>query len=230
MNYEKLCRGCGHRIAMHIIDDIIEKRNLKEKVILALDVACCSLIIDDCEYDSIMSPHGRVLPVSKGIKSIKKDRIIVSYMGDGAAYNIGMGEMVNAAMRNDDALIIVINNGFLSMTGGQASNTALNGAITASTPYGKDKTKDGEALKFENILAGFNVSYFARAALNSKKNIDDAYLYINKAFDKYISCGGFNMVELVSPCPSNFRLSPKDMFKYIDDVVLKYYKTGEFIC
>ena len=64
--YDMLCAGCGHRTAMMLLDDIINEMHLKEKVILALDVACCSLLIDYVDYDAIMCAHGRVLDVTKG--------------------------------------------------------------------------------------------------------------------------------------------------------------------
>lgn len=230
MKYDKLCQGCGHRIAMHIIDDIVREEKIEKKIILALDVACCSLIIDDAEYDSIMCPHGRVLPVTKGIKSIKNDSIVISYMGDGAAYTMGLSEMLNSAMKNENAFVIVINNGYLSMTGGQTCNTTIKGVKTTSSPYGKDEKIEGNAIKIEKLIKNFNISYMARAALNNEKNINDAYRYIKKALKKYINEGGFNLVELISPCPSNTKLTPKDTFKYIEDFILKYYEVGEFIC
>ena len=106
--YDMLCPGCGHRTAMMLLDDIIKEKNIKDKIILALDVACCSLLIDFVEYDSIMCAHGRVLDVTKGYKSMRKDNVVISYMGDGAAYSIGIEEMIHSARRQDDALVIVI--------------------------------------------------------------------------------------------------------------------------
>lgn len=230
MIYDELCPGCGHRIAMNLIEKVIEEKKIAEKTIIALDVACCSLFIDKLPYDSIMCAHGRVLPASKGIKNIKEDSIVVSYMGDGAGYSIGLNETVSSALRNDNVLMIVINNMLFSMTGGQASPTTLSGIKTITTPYGKDKIKYGDALKIEDVISKFNISYLARAALTNKDTINDAYKYINIAFENYIKNGGFNMVELISPCPTNNHMKPKDIYKYIDDEILKYYKLGEFVC
>ena len=212
--YDMLCAGCGHRTAMMILDEIINKNSIKEKTIMAFDVACCSLLIDFVDYDSIMCPHGRVLDVTKGYKSMRNKNVVISYMGDGAAYSIGIEEIIHSARRNDDSLVIVINNGLYSMTGGQISPTTI-------------VNENGFCI--ENILKAFNISYFARAALTDIENLNLAKNYIQIALDKYMNKGGFNMVELLSPCPTNYKTTVKDAIDIINDKVSKVYKIGEFI-
>lgn len=211
--YDMLCPGCGHRTAMALIDDIINEKNLKNKIILALDVACCSLLIDYVNYDSIMCAHGRVLDVTKGYKSMRKENVVISYMGDGAAYSIGIEEMIHSARRKDDAFVIVINNGLYSMTGGQITPTTII---------------DNKGFLIEELLKPFNITYGARAGLTDINNINKAKMYMTKAIDNYINIGGFNIVELLSPCPTNYKVSPKDAVNYINEEVSKIYKIGEF--
>lgn len=215
--YDMLCAGCGHRTAMMLLDEIISEKNLKEKIVLALDVACCSLLIDFVDYDSIMCAHGRVLDVTKGYKTMRRENIVISYMGDGAAYSIGMEEMVHSARRNDDILAIIINNGLYSMTGGQVAPT-----------YVDDESGSG-GFKIENLISNFPINYLARAAVTDKENIELAKKYICTAFDKYIEKGGFNLVELLSPCPTNYKMTPKDAVDMINDKLTKVYRIGEFI-
>ena len=220
--YDMLCAGCRHRTAMMMLDDIIGERKLKERIILAIDVACCSLLIDFVSYDSIMCAHGRVLDVTKGYKEVRKDNIVISYMGDGAAYSIGIEEMIHSARRNDDALVIVINNGLYSMTGGQLAPTYVDTIVNS-------EARLYEGFKVEDVIAKLPISYLARAALSDKENIDIAKKYINTAFDKYTNAGGFNLVELLSPCPTNYKMTPKDAADMINDKWSKIYKIGEFI-
>ena len=214
-----LCPGCGHRTAMMLIDDIIKQKNIKEKTMLALDVACCSLLIDFVAYDSVMCAHGRVLDVTKGYKTMRKDNVVISYMGDGAAYSIGMEEMVHAARRNDDALVIVINNGLYSMTGGQITPTYID----------TQNSNEYKGFLIENLLNGFEISYLARAALTDKENIDNAKKCLDKAFTKYMTTGGFNLVELLSPCPTNYRVTAQKAAEMINDSISKIYKIKEFV-
>ena len=216
--YDMLCAGCGHRTAMMLLDDIINEMHLKEKVILALDVACCSLLIDYVDYDAIMCAHGRVLDVTKGYKSIRKDNVVISYIGDGAAYSIGIEEIVHSARRNDDTFIVVINNGLYSMTGGQISPTYIDNNIEASNGF-----------LIENVIGNFPIKYLSRGAVTDSDNIKISRKYLKKALSNYINSGGFNIVELLSPCPTNYKLSPKDMTDKINNEFTKIYKIGEII-
>ena len=213
--YDMLCAGCGHRTAMMMLDEIIKEKKLKEKTILALDVACCSLLIDYVDYDAIMCAHGRVLDVTKGYKTMRQENIVISYMGDGAGYSIGMEEMVHSARRNDDVLAIIINNGLYSMTGGQVAPTNIGTKLYDSPSNGNI------GLKIENIRSSFPISYLARGVLTDKENIDIA--------KKYIEHGGFNLVELLSPCPTNYKLKPIEMVDVINNEWTKVYKIGEFV-
>lgn len=214
--YDMLCAGCGHRTAMMLIDDIVREKKIKEKIILALDVACCSLLIDFVDYDSIMCAHGRVLDVTKGYKEVRKENIVISYMGDGAGYSIGIEEMIHSARRNDDALVIIINNGLYSMTGGQIAPTYIN-------------TNSDIGFHIEDVIGKLPITYLARASLSDKENIDLAKKYLAKAFDNYIDRGGFNLVELLSPCPTNYKMTPKEASDFINEKISKVYKVGEII-
>ena len=231
--YDMLCPGCGHRTAMMLIDEIIKEKQIKEKTILALDVACCSLLIDFVDYDSIMCAHGRVLDVTKGYKEVRKDNVVISYMGDGAAYSIGIEEMVHAARRNDDALVIVINNGLYSMTGGQISPTYVeikkDNKVLNDSDVLNINSINKLGFHIESIIGGLPISYLSRAALSDKANIDIAKKYITTAFDKYIKNGGFNLVELLSPCPTNYKMTIKDAADMINNKMSKVYSIGEFV-
>lgn len=205
--YDLLCPGCGHRTAMNIIDKIIADMNIKKNVIFAHDVACCSLLTDYVYYDGIMCPHGRVIPVSIGIKSARYENFVLSYMGDGAAYEIGFNELIHAASRKDDICAVVINNGILAMTGGQKTSTNLS--------Y--------QNFKIENIFKSFNVSFMARAILSDKKNIDIAEEFLREEFNTYMTKGGFNIVELISPCPTNYKKSINECVDILNTVVKNRY-------
>lgn len=218
--YTMLCPGCGHRTAMTLLDELIAKKGLKEKTVLALDVACCSLLIDEVEYDSVMCAHGRVLDVAKGYQSVRKDRCVISYMGDGAAYSIGIEELIHSARRGDHAFVVVINNGLYSMTGGQVAPTYVGDAAP-------DDARAG--FRVEDLLSSFPVRYLARAALTDAEQIALARQYLETAMDGYLAGSGFHLVELLSPCPTNYKLSPKDMADLINRQMAVHYPLGELV-
>lgn len=206
--YDLLCPGCGHRIAMNIIDGAIEKLGIKNKVIFAHDVGCCSLLPDEAYYDGIMCPHGGVISVSVGIKNSNEDKFVLSYMGDGAAYTIGLNELIHGATRKDDLCVIVINNGIFAMTGGQKDTTSI----------------DNQDFLYENVIKCFNPSFMARAALTDKENVDFAKECIEECFDSYVNNGGFNIVELLSPCPTNYKVSSTEYVDAINNLAKTRYK------
>lgn len=226
--YDMLCNGCGHRTAMSLIDKVINEYGLKEKTIVLFDVACCSLLMDYVDYDDVMCPHGRVIDVSRGYKMLRKDKIVISYMGDGAAYAIGIEEMIHSARENSDLFLIVINNGLYSMTGGQYAPT-FTGIDKSNLNSDKKDIDFDKVLKIENILKEFNISYLARCALTDKKNIDFSYECIKKQMDIYMNRGGFCLTELLSPCPTNYKMSIKENIDLIDENIKQVYKIGEFI-
>lgn len=138
------CPGCGHGIAARLIGEIIDEMGLQQDFIPTVDVACGALNMDTWRFDTVMAAHGRPVVVAIGVKKVRKDKLSVAYIGDGAAYAIGMAETMHAALRNDNVVVIVMNNGVFGMTGGQMAPTTLIGQKTTSSPKGRDPKKQGE--------------------------------------------------------------------------------------
>lgn len=40
---------------------------------------------------------------------------------------------------------------------------------------------------------------------------------------------GFSLVEIISPCPTNWGLTPVDSMKHIKEETLKVFEIGEFV-
>ena len=137
------CPGCGHGLATRLIGEVSEELGIQEKMLAVVDVACCSFNIDYWRYDTIMAAHGRDIPTAVGVKHIRPANPVFAYLGDGAAYSIGMAETVHAALRNDNICVFVVNNSVFGMTGGQMAPTTLPHQKTATSPKGKDPAKYG---------------------------------------------------------------------------------------
>ena len=181
------CPGCGHGLAVRLIAEVAEKMALNEKLITVVDVACGSLNINSWKFDTIMAAHGRPIPTAIGVKKVRPDNVTLAYIGDGAAYAIGMAEMMHAGIRNDNIITIVINNGLFGMTGGQCAPTSLPGQITTSTPYGKDPNKLGMPFRIEEAFSGLDVAYLARGSMADVKGMTQSKKYVEKAFEKHLA-------------------------------------------
>lgn len=222
------CPGCGHGLAVRLIAEVAKELDVEEKLLTVVDVACGSLNIESWRFDTAMAAHGRPIPTAVGIKKVRKDNPVLAYIGDGAAYSIGMAETMHAGIRNDNIITVVINNSLYGMTGGQCAPTSLPGQITTSTPYGKDPKKAGMPFKIEDAFSGLDIAYLARGSMADAKGMVISKKYIKKAFEKHLNNEGFCLVELLSPCPTNLNMSPVKAAQRINDEMLKYFPVGEF--
>ena len=222
------CPGCGHGLASRLIGEVAEELGIVEKTIAVVDVACCSFHIDYWNFDTIMSAHGRDLPTAVGAKHIRPDCAVFAYLGDGAAYSIGMAETIHAALRNDNIVVIVINNSVFGMTGGQMAPTTLPGEKTATSPKGKDPSRYGTLSGLE-LVKTMDVAFAARGELVGSAGIINAKKLIKKAFEHQLNGDGFSMVELLSPCPTNLNLSPVKTKEFVHNEMTKYFPIGVFV-
>lgn len=221
------CPGCGHGLAVRLIAETAEKMGLNEKLITVVDVACGSLNINSWKFDTIMAAHGRPIPTAIGIKKVRPENPVLAYIGDGAAYAIGMAEMMHAGIRNDNILTVVINNGLFGMTGGQCAPTSLPGQVTTSTPHGKDPAKWGMPFQIEKAFSGLHIAYLARGSLADAKGIRISKKYIETAFEKHMAGEGFCLVELLSTCPTNMNMAPVKCVQRINEEMIPYFPLGE---
>jgi len=143
--------------------------------------------------------------------------------------SIGIAEVVHAANRGENITIIFVNNSVYGMTGGQMAPTTLLGQKTTTSPYGRDFTQDGYPIRMAEMLATLEgVSFSARVAFNSPKNLLQAQKAIRKAFEMQLNRMGFSIVEILSACPTNWGLSPLEAKKRIEEEMIPYYPLGVF--
>ncbi len=222
------CPGCGHGLIVRLIAEVMEEMNLSDKLLVAIDVACCALAYESWRFDTVLSAHGRPVVTAIGIKKVRKKNPVLAYLGDGAAYSIGLAETMHAAIRNDNVVTIIANNTVYGMTGGQTAPTTLPGQRTTSSPHGRDPEKTGKPFRIEEALSGLDVAYLARGALTSPAEIQKTKKMVRKAFEKHMANEGFSLVEILSPCPTNLNLTPVKNMQRITEEVIPIFPLGEF--
>jgi 2-oxoglutarate ferredoxin oxidoreductase subunit beta len=170
------------------------------------------------------APHGRAIAVATGIKRANPGLVVFTYQGDGDLAAIGTAETVHAANRGERLTVIFVNNGVYGMTGGQMAPTTLSGQQTTTTPGGRAALRDGYPLDLSQMLAVAAGSvYIERTAVTSPKNIIKTKKAIKKAFQIQMDDLGFSLVEILSACPTNWKLSPADACKRIDNEMTQHY-------
>ncbi|MBI5144734.1 MAG: 2-oxoglutarate oxidoreductase [Candidatus Omnitrophica bacterium] len=221
------CPGCGHGIAHRLIAELVDELGIREKVIAIAPVGCAVIAYDYWDFDCSEAAHGRALAVATGIKRMRPENIVFTYQGDGDLAAIGTNETIHAANRGENLTVIFINNAVYGMTGGQMAPTTLAGQKTATTPEGRDVKSQGYPLKISELLAQLPaVKYVERASLHSPQEIIKAKKAIKQAFVNQIDNIGFSLVELLSPCPTYWGLTPQKALEWIRDVMVKEFPVG----
>ena len=221
------CPGCGHGTVHRLIAEIVDELAIREKVIGVTPVGCAVIAYDYWRFDCSEAAHGRALAVATAIKRVRPQNIVFTYQGDGDLAAIGGNETIHAANRGDNLTVVFINNAIYGMTGGQMAPTTLIGQKSATTPLGRNVQLQGYPLKISEMLALLpGVKYIERTSLDSVQDIIKTKAAIKQAFSNQIENKGFSLVEVLSPCPTYWAMSPQDSLKWIKEVMSKEFPLG----
>ncbi|MBM2815677.1 MAG: 2-oxoglutarate ferredoxin oxidoreductase subunit beta [Ignavibacteria bacterium] len=222
------CPGCGHSTAHKIFMEVVEEMGLEGEVIGVAPVGCSVFAYHYLNVDMQQAAHGRACAVATGIKRMLPDKIVFTYQGDGDLAAIGTAETIHAANRGENFLAIFINNGIYGMTSGQMAPTTLPGMVTTTSPFGRDTKTQGHPLKIGELLALLpGVAYVTRQAVDIPKNIRKAKKALQKALEYQKKGLGFCLVEIVSNCPSNWKMTPLESNKFVEEKMIPFYPLGD---
>ena len=225
----RFCPGCGHSLIHRLIAECIDKLGVREKTIGIAPVGCAVFAYDYFNIDMIECAHGRPPAVATGLKRSMPDKVVFSYQGDGDLAAIGTAEIIHAANRGENISVFFVNNATYGMTGGQMAPTTLPGQKTSTTPAGRNTKTEGYPLHVSELLATIEgVSYIARTSVNSFRNLMASEKAIEKSFRYQIEGKGFSLVEILSPCPVDWELSPKDSLAWIETELTTVFPLGTF--
>ncbi|MBN1220502.1 MAG: 2-oxoglutarate oxidoreductase, partial [Anaerolineae bacterium] len=134
-----------------------------------------------------------------------------------------------AATRGENITIFFINNAIYGMTGGQMAPTTLPGQVTTSSPGGRDVELTGMPIRVAELLAELpGVAYLARCSVYDIGTIKQAKKSIRRAFQTQLAGAGFSLVEFLSSCPTNWKLSPKEALNWVKQNMVPYYPLGDY--
>jgi 2-oxoglutarate/2-oxoacid ferredoxin oxidoreductase subunit beta len=222
------CPGCGHGIAHRLIAETIDELDIRGRTIGIAPVGCAVLAYDYLDVDMIEVAHGRAPAVATGMKRTNPDKIIFSYQGDGDLASIGAAEILHAAHRGEQLTVIFINNAIFGMTGGQMAPTTMLDQVTATTPDGRKATGQGYPLQVSELLAMLpGTIYIERCALSGVAQIRKTKRAIKHAFELQLNgAEGLSLVEVLSPCPTYWRMSPPKAMDWINTHMTKVFPLG----
>lgn len=221
------CAGCGHSIIHRLLAEVIEEMNLQERIVGINSAGCSVFAYDYLDIDMAEAAHGRGMAVATGLKRASPETIVFTYQGDGDLAAIGTAETVHTANRGERITTIFVNNAVYGMTGGQMAPTTLLAQQTTTTPYGRDAMLEGHPIRVSEMLALLGgVVYIERTAVDSPANIRKTKKSIRKAFQVQIDGLGFSMVEILAPCPINWKMEPLEAWQWIGKEMTKVFPLG----
>ena len=223
----RYCPGCGHSLIHRIIAECIDKLKIRSKVLGIAPVGCAVFAYEYFNFDILEAAHGRPPAVATALKRVMPDKIIFSYQGDGDLAAIGTSEIIHAANRGENLSVFFINNANYGMTGGQMAPTTIPGQKTTTTASGRDTKTSGYPLRVSELLSSIEgVSFIQRASVDSYKNLSVAKKAVEKAFRYQLEGQGFSFVEILSPCPTDWVMTPKKALEWIRDEMMPVFPLG----
>ncbi|MCL2592313.1 MAG: thiamine pyrophosphate-dependent enzyme [Defluviitaleaceae bacterium] len=223
------CPGCTHGITHRLVAEVLEELGVGTSSVGVAPVGCSVLAYEYFNCDMHEAAHGRAPAVATGIKRVLPDNVVWTYQGDGDLASIGTAEIVHAAARGENITTIFINNAIYGMTGGQMAPTTLEGQKASTSPLGRDLSVAGYPLKVSEMLSQLDgPAYIERVSMHDVKHIRAAKKAIKKAFEYQTQKKGFTMIEILSTCPTGWKVTPPAAMKWLEDNMLPYYPLGVY--
>ncbi len=107
--------------------------------------------------------------------------------------------------------------------------TSLLGQVTSSSPYGRNAALAGYPLRIAELIAGFEgTAYSVRRSLHDARHVLQAKKAIRLAFEAQTQGLGLSLVELLSTCPTNWRMSPGASCDWVASNMIPYFPLGDY--
>ncbi|MDQ7823248.1 MAG: thiamine pyrophosphate-dependent enzyme [Candidatus Eremiobacteraeota bacterium] len=223
------CAGCTHGIIHRLIAESIDELGIRERTVGVSPVGCAVFAYEFFNFDCVGAAHGRAPAVATGIKRSRPDCIVFTYQGDGDLAAIGTAEIVHAATRGEKITVIFVNNAIYGMTGGQMAPTTLIGQYSETTPYGRKAELHGFPIKVSEMLSTLEGAQFIqRVTVMNPASVIKAKQAIKKAFKNQVDGKGFNLVEILSTCPSCWGMAPLKALDWLKENMIPVFPLGVY--
>ncbi len=223
------CPGCGHGVAHKLIAETLAEMGLQDRTIFVSPVGCSVFAYYYFDTGNVQAAHGRTPAVATGLKRSRPESIVIAYQGDGDLAAIGTAEIVHAANRGEKITVFFINNAIYGMTGGQLAPTTLLGQTSTTTPWGRRASNEGFPLHVCELLATLEApTYIERVALSDNKNIMRARRAVRKAIELQPQGAGFSFVEILSPCPTIWKMDPVEARHWVGEKMVPAFPLQVF--
>ena len=216
------CPGCGNGIILNVFIHAFAKLHLnQDHTVVVSGIGCSGRITQYLNFDTIHTLHGRAIPLAIGIKLSRPELNVVVFTGDGDSIAIGGNHLIHAARRNINITVIIINNMTYGMTGGQYSPTTPEQSKTKTSPYGSIEPN----IDISKLVISAGATFVAKYTTYHIKELE-------KGMIEAIIHEGFSLIEVVSTCPIQWKMTPEQALKiqkeFKDIGIITKYNKPEF--
>ena len=223
------CPGCGHGIVNKLIAEACAELGLQDRTIFVDPVGCGVFTYYYWDAAHISAAHGRASAVATGACRARPGAVTIAYQGDGDLGAIGFNNAFQAASRGEKFGCIFINNSLYGMTGGQMAPTTLEGETTTTTPFGRDPALTGHPLHVCEVFSQLQAPvYVARVSVADTKRILQCKQAIKRLFEIQRDRKGYALLEILAPCPTNFRMDPLKAAEFCKNEMEAEFPLGVF--
>ncbi|MBN2051361.1 MAG: hypothetical protein JW760_12990 [Spirochaetales bacterium] len=117
------CSGCPHRGTYMALNRAIKKAGFKKKDVLVTGDIGCTILGMNGPFDSCWTEvsMGSSIGLAQGFARSGFDTPVVATIGDSTFFHAGLPPLINAVQQRADILVIILDNGWTSMTGFQVN-------------------------------------------------------------------------------------------------------------
>jgi 2-oxoglutarate ferredoxin oxidoreductase subunit beta len=226
--YTHYCPGCTHGVIHRLVAEVLDELDVREITIGVAPVGCSVLAYNYFNLDMAEAAHGRAPAMATGIKRVSPDKVVFTYQGDGDLAAIGTAEIIHAANRGELFTTVFVNNAIYGMTGGQMAPTTLPDQVTTSSPYGRSIESAGWPMRMAELIGSLDgAAYVTRQSVLDVAAIRRTKRALRLAFQTQLAGLGFSMVEVLSTCSTNWRMSPVEALAWAKEHMIAYYPLGD---
>ena len=209
--------------------EVIEHYGIRGRTVGVAPVGCAVMANKYIDVDMIEAAHGRAPAVATGIKRARPELAVFTYQGDGDLAAIGTAEDRSCRKSRRE------HHGHLRQQRGLRHDRRANGPYNGSRPEDRHHARgtfgrnDGGPIKVCEMLATLDgPSYIARVTIDKPAAMRKAKQAIVTAFGRQLEGKGFSLIEVLSPCPTYWRLPPAEAMASISDWMVKNFPLGVF--
>jgi 2-oxoisovalerate ferredoxin oxidoreductase beta subunit len=218
------CPGCGHGIIHKLVAEAMAELGIQDRAIFVSPVGCAAFCYYYFDCGNVAGPHGRASAVATGITRAHPDKVVIAYQGDGDLGAIGFNNAFQAANRGEHFACFFVNNSIYAMTGGQMAPTTMVGQKTVTSPYGRDPATSGYPLKVCEVFDQLQAPVFIeRVSVADTKRIMQAKKAIRRALEIQRDGKGYAFVEILSPCPTNWKMDALKSAEFVTNEMEKVF-------